>query len=61
LRKEYRQFGPIGRGSAGEVSCCVYLAYELGYGKREEYERLYGEAEAIGKMLTALIRTLEQR
>jgi four helix bundle protein len=57
-RKEYRQFVSIARGSAGEPSYCLLLARELGYMDGEGYERLSGEAEGIGKMLTALLRAL---
>jgi four helix bundle protein len=51
--REYLQFLSIARGSVEEVKYFLLLARDLTYLNRDDYERINGEYDRVGKMLTA--------
>jgi four helix bundle protein len=53
-RAEYRQFAGIAKGSAAEASYHLLLARDLGYVAQDEYDRLRGDYDRVGQMLTRL-------
>jgi len=59
--KEYRQFVGIARGSAGELKYHLMLVRDLSYILISEYESYICEVEEICKMLTGLIKKLENK
>jgi four helix bundle protein len=56
--KEFTYFLYVAKGSSGEVRSMLILAHELGKITKEEYARLFIEAEEISKMISGLIKTL---
>jgi len=56
--KEFKKFLYIAKGSCGEVRSMLYLGYELGYIKNENYKDLLDTCLEISKMLSGLIKTL---
>lgn len=57
--REYLNFLNISRASAGEMAYLVELSWELSYFKREVYERLTRECEALIPRLEALLGKME--
>lgn len=57
-RKEYVQFLTIAKGSLGEVETYLMFGKDLGYLKKDEYERLEGIRQEVGRLLKGLIRSL---
>ncbi|MCK4421371.1 four helix bundle protein [candidate division WOR-3 bacterium] len=58
--KEFIQFLYISKGSASEVQSQIYVALDLNYINKEEFNRLYGETEDISKLLSGFIRYLKE-
>ena len=56
--KEFSKFLFIAKGSSGEVRSMLYLALELEYIPKEEFEEMFQSAGVISKMLASLIKTL---
>ena len=56
--KEFRNFLFIAKGSCGEVRSMLYLALELGYVSKDEFEKLYNLSIEISKLLSGFIKTL---
>jgi len=56
--KELVRFLFISKGSCGEVRSMLYLAIELGYISKNEFNMLYDLTSEISKMLAGFIRTL---
>ena len=56
--KEFRNFLYIAKGSSAEIRSMLYIALELGYLSKREYERLNELSLEISKMLSSLIKTL---
>ncbi len=56
--KELRNFLFIAKGSAGEVRSMSYLALELGYIDKDQFNNLYSLAFDISKLLSGFIKTL---
>jgi len=59
-RGSYLQFLRIAQGSLKELETHVIVSGRLGYLAPPVEERLLAEAEDVGKMLRALIRSLEK-
>lgn len=57
-RKEYIQFLMIAKGSLGETETYLMFGKDLGYLKKDEYEKLEGLRQEVGKLLMGLIRSL---
>ena len=60
-RGEYIQFLRIAQGSLKELETHVLLSQRVGLVGREDSEALLGKCEGIGKMLRALIRSLQSK
>jgi len=56
--KEFKQFLFIAKGSAGEVRSMLYLALELRYLKKEDFDYLYDLSIEISQMLSGFIKKL---
>jgi len=56
--KEFKQFLYIAKGSCGEVRSMLYIALELNYISRTEFEQTYNLGIEISKLISGLIRTL---
>lgn len=57
-RKEYIQFLMISKGSLGEVETYLMFAKDLGYIEENEYIKLEGQRQEVGKLLRGLIKSL---
>ena len=55
---QFLQFLDIANGSAGELRAQLYIAHDLAYISSAQFNVLYANVTAIGKMLTSLIRHL---
>jgi len=55
---QFQQFLDIANGSTGEVRAQLYIALDLGYIPKDQFQELLGDTISIGKMLTSLIRYL---
>jgi four helix bundle protein len=60
-RGEYIQFLRIAQGSLKELETHVLLAQRVGLAPRDSAEPLLDKCEAVGKMLRALIRSLQSK
>jgi len=60
-RKEYVQFLKISRGSLYELETHLFLSRELDYLSKRALEDLLVKTGEVGKMLNALITSLEKK
>ena len=58
--KSFLQFLAIAKGSAGEVRAQLYIAYDLGYVSREQFDEAIKDVSRISKMLSRLMAYLEE-
>lgn len=56
--KELKKFLYIAKGSCGEVRSMLYLALELKYLDKEEFDSLYNHTVEISRILSGFIKTL---
>ena len=56
--KEFAKFLYISKGSCGEVRSMLYLALDLNYISKKEFDDLYTRTSEISRMLSGLIKTL---
>ena len=56
--KEFVQFLFISKSSASEVQSQLYVALDQGYISKEEFERLYNQAEIVSRMNSNFIKYL---
>lgn len=56
---EFTKFLYIAKGSCGEVRSMCYVALELNYLLKNDFERLYGLSTEISKLISGLIKTLK--
>lgn len=56
--KEFSRFLFIAKGSSAEVRSMSYVALELKYITKNDFDYIYNTALEISKMLSGLIRTL---
>ena len=57
--KEFRQFLYIARGSCAELKSMLFLAVELSYLDKNQFDSLMDDSVEISKMLTGLIRSIQ--
>jgi four helix bundle protein len=58
-QRAYLYYLDIALGSQGEVEMQLEIAHRLGFLPQEDYDRLAGQAAAIGKMLNGLIESMQ--
>jgi len=56
--KELKKFLFIAKGSCGEVRSMLYLALDLQYISRKDFEEIYNQSEEISKILSGFIKKL---
>ncbi len=56
--KEFKRFLYIAKASIGEVRSQLYLSNDLAYISKDKFEELYQDALDISKMLSGLIKYL---
>ncbi len=56
--KEFRQFLSISKGSAGEVRAQLYVAFDLEYITKEEFEKLNSLVFDTSRMISGFINYL---
>lgn len=56
--KELKNFLFIAKGSCGEVRSMLYVALDLNYIDRQEFEKAYDLTVEISKLLSGFIKTL---
>jgi four helix bundle protein len=57
--KEFAKFLYIAKGSCGEVRSMLYLALDLSYIDKKEFDDLHTKTTEISRMLSGLIKTLQ--
>ncbi len=56
---DFMHFLFMAKGSCGEVRSMLYIAKELKYLDKENYEKLHKVSGEISRMLSGLIKTLK--
>ncbi len=56
--KEFRYFLFIAKGSCAEYRSMLYIADELGYISKEEFDEMYNLSLEISRLISGLIKTL---
>lgn len=56
--KEFKKFLYIAKGSSGEVRSMAYMALDLEYISKEQFDYIYNAALNISRLLSGLIKTL---
>lgn len=56
--KEFKYFLSIAKGSCGEVRSMLYLACELQYITKQEFDEFYGQSIEIPRMLAGFMKKL---
>ena len=56
--KEFIQFLFVAMASAAEVQSHLYIALDQGYIDKEQFDRIYEQADKSGKMISGLIKYL---
>lgn len=56
--KEFRKFLFIAKGSCGEVRSMLYLALDLQYISKKDFEEIYNQSEEISKIISGFIKKL---
>ncbi|MFH1375309.1 MAG: four helix bundle protein [Patescibacteria group bacterium] len=58
---EFKRFISIARGSVGELRSQVQISKELGFLNPKTQEKITADLDEVGKMLTALARSLKNK
>ena len=58
--KEFINFLYISKGSCGELRSMLYVAIELNYLKRQEFDNMMNLSEEISKLLSGFIKSLRK-
>ena len=57
--KEFHQFLPHAKASAGEMRAQLFLCYDLGYLSEEEFQELRSKSLSISRQLSGLMKYLK--
>ena len=57
--REFIQFLYIARGFASETKSQLYVALDLGYISKEEFEKIYETVSEVAKLITGFIKYLQ--
>ena len=58
--RSFHHFLAIANGSAGELRAQLYVALDLGYIDRDQFEQCVSDVNRIGKMCTSLMQYLRE-
>jgi len=56
--KELRKYLNISKGSCGEVRSMLYLAIDIGYLKKDDFDILYDQTIELSKIITGFNKSL---
>jgi four helix bundle protein len=56
--REFSHFLYIAKGSCGEVRSMIYLALDLGYINKREFDELFGASFEISRILSGFIKKI---
>ena len=56
--REFKYFLFIAKGSCAEFRSMLYVAHELGYISKNEFDEMHGSALEISRLISGLIKTL---
>jgi four helix bundle protein len=59
-RREFHQFLSTAKGSCAEVRSQLYVAFDIGYLMKSEFQRLLAQAEEVGRALGGLRASVEK-
>jgi four helix bundle protein len=59
-KKEFANFLNLAHGSVAEVQCHLYVALDLDYIIKEDFETLYGKAEEVSRMIQGFMQYLRK-
>jgi four helix bundle protein len=59
-RREFHQFLSTAKGSCAEVRSQLYVAFDIGYLMKSEFQRLLAQAEEIGRVVGGLRASVEK-
>ncbi len=57
-KKEFSNFLNMAHGSAAEVQCHLYVALDLQYMTKADFETLYDKAEEVSRMIQGFMKYL---
>ena len=59
-RREFHQFLSTAKGSCAEVRSQLYVALDIGYLEKSDFQRLIAQAEEVGRVLGGLQDSVEK-
>ena len=59
-RREFHQFLSTAKGSCGEVRSQLYVAFDIGYLVKDDFQRLLAQAEEVGRVVGGLRASVEK-
>jgi len=59
--KEFRRFLMMARGSAAEVQAALYIALDLHYISKGDFDELYAEFDHVSRMIAKLAKYLDDK
>lgn len=59
-KTEFRRFLGIARRSCSEIQSILYIAVDLAYVEKEEFNKFYEQAEKIRRMVTSFMKYLKE-
>ena len=59
-RREFHQFLSAAKGSCAEVRSQLYVAFDIGYLMKSDFQRLLAQAEEVGRVVGGLRASVEK-
>jgi len=59
-QREFHQFLSTAKGSCGEVRSQLYVAFDIGYLVKDDFQRLLAQAEEVGRVVGGLRASVEK-